>query len=63
MSALTEKQRQDLLDRRQALEDEIRELNATPLPNKSQAAARFRQMDLLELAGMIHKIDKKLGRV
>lgn len=62
MNKLTDDQRQDLLARRAALEEEIRELHATPLSSKSAVAARFRQADLLELAGMIHKIDKKLGR-
>lgn len=53
--------REKLLADRAKIEAEIRALAAQPV-GKTQAAARFRQEDLIKLAGKIKAIDKKLGR-
>jgi hypothetical protein len=54
-------EREKLLAARAKIEAEIRTFAAQPV-GKSQAAARFRQEDLIKLAGKIKAIDKKLGR-
>jgi hypothetical protein len=61
MNTLTATEREKLLAKRADLEAEVKALAAKPV-GPSQAAARFRQEDLVALAKKIKGIDKKLGR-
>lgn len=54
--------RQKLLEKREALIKEIEALKVAPLKNASAATLRFRQEDLIALAGKVKALDKKLGR-
>ncbi len=60
--SLSEQERAKLLEQREKLEQQIKDLKAQPL-GRTMAAARFRQEDLTALAKKMVAIDKKLGRV
>jgi hypothetical protein len=55
--------REKLLAQEAELIKQIKELNAKPLPRgDKEQMARFRKLDLLELASKLQKIQVKLGR-
>lgn len=58
---MTEAERQKLLSDRAKLEQQIRDLKASPV-GKSNAAAQGRIEDLTKLARKMVLIDQKLGR-
>lgn len=59
--SLSEQERAKLLEQREKLEQQIKDLKAQPL-GRTMAATRFRQEDLTALAKKMVAIDKKLGR-
>lgn len=60
-SKLSDSAREKLLDERDTIEKQIKDLSVKPI-SKSAAAVQGRREDLLALAKKIKAIDKKLGR-